>query len=245
MNHFKQAIRDLIGKLGYSITRHGQEGRGHDPFADMQFFLKGVERPTILDVGANIGQTVDRFKTVFPNSSVHSFEPSPGTYAKLQQHCNGREGVTTWNAGVGASKGTLPFTENSKPDMSSFLAPSELCWGTVEKVTSVEVVTLDEFAREQGVEFIHVLKSDTQGYDFEVFKGAEGLMKQNKIALVYFEFIFSDMYKNLPSFHEVYRFLAERNFVPVSFYESHFQQDLVSWTDVMFINRDFNRGRAK
>ncbi len=238
----KKSVHSLIRKAGYELVRveqPNQDQLGRDPFLDMRFHLSGVAQPVIFDVGANIGQSVDKLKEIFPGSIMHSFEPSPSTYARLQSHCQGREGVRTWNCGIGSSRGTLPFTENTKPDMSSFLAPGELCWGSVAKVTEVPVETLDSFAEEQHIDFIHVLKSDTQGYDFEVFKGAERLMNENKIALVYFEFIFSDMYKNLPPFHEVFKFLTAHNFALVSFYESHFQKDLVSWTDVMFVNREF------
>jgi len=104
---------------------------------------------------------------------------------------------------------------------------------------------LDSFAIKHDIDFIHILKSDAQGFDFEVLKGASDLMEENRIALIYFEFIFSDMYKNLPSFHEVFRYLCERNYSLVTFYESHFQEELVSWTDVLFINREFYRSRVE
>jgi len=70
-------------------------------------------------------------------------------------------------------------------------------------------------------------------------------MEEDRIALIYFEFIFSDMYENLPSFHDVFRYLCELNYSLVTFYESHFQEELVSWTDALFINREFNRRRVE
>jgi len=118
-------------------------------------------------------------------------------------------------------------------------------WGKVGKSTSVDVTTLDSFARSHGIDFIHILKSDTQGFDFEVFKGASHLMEEDRIALIYFEFIFSDMYENLPSFHDVFRYLCERDYSLVTFYELYFQEELVSWTDALFINREFNRRRVE
>ena len=240
----KRLIRYLLRRIGYDVMRYRSGELGRDPFQDMKFFLSGLKSPTIFDVGANIGQSVDNFRRAFPDSSIHSFEPSPSTYAKLSEHCSGLSGVKTWNYGIGSRQATLPFIENIVSEMSSFLAPSEFCWGKIEKTTNVEVLTLDSFANKQDVEFVHILKSDTQGYDFEVFKGAERLMEDNRIGLIYFEFIFSNMYTGLPSFCEVYRFLSDRNFALVSFYEPHFQQDLLSWTDAMFINVDYNRQRV-
>jgi FkbM family methyltransferase len=89
--------------------------------------------------------------------------------------------VKSWNYGVGSSNAILEFIENSHSEMSSFLRPSKYSWGKVEKTTNVEVITLDSFTKDQNIEFIHILKSDTQGYDFEVFKGADTLLSENRI----------------------------------------------------------------
>ena len=153
--------------------------------------------------------------------------------------------MNTWNLGVGSTNTTLAFQENEYSDMSSFLSPSECSWGKIVRTTSVQVTTVDSFVQDHDIDFIHVSKSDTQGFDFEVFKGASHLMEENRIALIYFEVIFSDMYKNLPSFYEVFRYLSERNFSLVTFYQSHFQNELISWTDVLFINREFHHKRVE
>lgn len=235
----KKLIRLLARRAGFEIVRYHQKILGVDPFSDVQHFLSGIAEPTILDVGANLGQSVDRFIPRFPGSRVHSFEPSPSTYEKLAAHCECHPNVTPWNLGVGSSNGMLEFVENQYSDMSSFLEPGKFCWGEVAKRTNVEVKTLDTFAKDQGIEFIHLLKSDTQGFDFEVFKGARELMDENRIALIYFELIFSDMYENLPPFDQVFRYLMDKGFLLVSFYDFHFQRDLASWTDALFISREF------
>ena len=240
----KKTIRRLVRRCGFDI-RCRRNGIGIDPFADMQLFLKGQKEPVIFDVGANVGQSVDRFREAFPAPTIHSFEPSPSTYETLKTHCYELPGVRTWNYGVGSRNTTLAFQENEHSNMSSFLTPSEFCWGKVVRTTDVQVVTLDSFSREQKTEFIHILKSDTQGYDFEVFKGASELMKENRIGLIYFEFIFSDMYKDLPPFHDVFGYLSENGFALVTLYDSHFQKELVSWTDALFINRDYNLKRVE
>jgi FkbM family methyltransferase len=245
MNIIKRAIRGIVRGTGFDIVRFDAGRFGVNPFADMQHFLKGQESPVIFDVGANIGQSVDAFRNLFSESIIHSFEPSPSTYEQLKTHCKHASGVKTWNCGVGSINNTLTLSENVHSDMSSFLLPSATAWGKIARSTDVQVVTLDSFARDQKIDFIHVLKSDTQGYDFEVFKGASQLMMENRIGLIYFEFIFSDMYKDLPAFDDVFRYLSDRNFALVAFYQQHFQHDLVSWTDALFISREFNRKRVE
>jgi hypothetical protein len=58
-----------------------------------------------------------------------------------------------------------------------------------------------------------------------------------KIRLLYFEIIFSDMYKNVPRFSEVYDFLLDHGFVLVSLYEFHYQKGLAGWTDGLFMHQ--------
>ncbi|HWC77840.1 MAG TPA: FkbM family methyltransferase [Blastocatellia bacterium] len=234
MQFIKRTIRRCLRDLGYDITRLRPQQLGVDPFRDMGRLLTGVSHPTILDVGANVGQSVDRFRAALPGAVIHSFEPSPATFAKLMGHCEGLVGVRAWNYGVGAAIGTLPLLENTSSVMSSFFAPGPTAWGEIAQTTNVSVVTLDAFADREGIDRIHVLKSDTQGYDFEVFKGAQGLMRAGRIQLIYYEVTVSAMYQGLPAYYEVFRFLAEQGFLPVSFYDQHYQNGLLSWMDVLF-----------
>jgi FkbM family methyltransferase len=234
---FLSFIRDQLRNFGLDVRKMGHVGE--QPFADMKYFLKGETSPLVFDVGANVGQSVTTFKRAFPKSTIHSFEPSPATFAKLSTNCAAIPGVHLWNQAMGSSVGQLPFLENSCSDMSSFLEQGIDGWGTIEKTTVVDVMTLDEFAREKGINLIHILKSDTQGYDLEVFKGAAGLLNANKIALIYCEVTFSDMYKNSAKFDQIFNFLIGHNFVLVSFYRKFFQNDTLGWTDLLFVNKEY------
>ena len=238
MNPVKELIRNLVRKCGYDITRIIPKQMGRDPRIDMEQFLHN-DHPIIFDVGANIGQSIQRIRDRFPKCTIHSFEPSPRTFETLKQNASKLENVSIWNCAMGSSSGQMTLLENSDSVMSSFLPLSELGWGTITQETLVEVKTIDQFCHDQDIEQIDILKSDTQGFEFEVFKGAEHTIRANKIGLIYFEIIFSDQYKNLPSFSEVYDFLRSRDFQLVSFYEFYYQQQLASWTDALFVHRSY------
>ena len=237
MHALKNTIKLLASKLGYDVRRTGTLRLS--PFTDMKQFVPIGTSPLILDVGANVGQCVNRFKEAFPSSIIHSFEPSPETFQKLSRNLSGKKGVLPWNFAVGASVCKQKFPENTNSDMSSFLELSTTGWGKVTKESVVEVITVDRFLEDQNIAYVDILKSDTQGYELEVFKGAEKAMRNNQIGLVYFEFIFSDMYKKLPSFDEVFRYLIDRNFSLVSTYEFQYQNRLASWCDVLFVNKEY------
>ena len=42
------------------------------------------DKPIIFDVGAHHGESIIEFKTLFPLSIIHSFEPDPDTFKILQ-----------------------------------------------------------------------------------------------------------------------------------------------------------------
>ena len=182
---------------------------------------------------------MEKFKALFPSSRVHAFEPGEKAYMLLKDVAKAHDDVTLNNYGLGAVQGEHIFFENLHSDMSSFLDKGSDGWGRIERKTMLRIETIDDYCDQRGIDMIHVLKSDTPGYDFEDIKGALRMLSDNRVCLVYFEFIFSDMYKPLPRFEEVFRYMYDNNFILVNFYESNLVNRVLSWNDMMFINRDF------
>jgi hypothetical protein len=52
----------------------------------------------------------------------------------------------------------------------------------------VRVIALDNICAERGLDLIDLLKIDAEGYDFQVLRGAEKLLKEQKISVVQFEY---------------------------------------------------------
>ena len=199
------------GSVRYSASRFSC-GVGQDPFKDMVTLFRG-DRPLIFDVGANKGQTVKKFRKAFREPKIHSFEPSPTMFDLLRTNTASIPDVHLWDRALGSASGQMALQENDESTMTSFLPLSKFGWGSVIKQTSVAVDTVDHFCLEHQIDRIDILKSDTQGYDLEVFKGAERMFQQNRIGLVFTEIIFNDMYKNLPSMSQIYDFSDQSQFL--------------------------------
>ena len=117
--------------------------------------------------------------------------------------------------------------------------------GEIVNELPVEVTTLDKYCNDDSVSHINVLKTDTQGYDFEVLKGAHSLMDNNRIQMIFMEVIFSNMYQDLPPFDEVYRFLLANNFRLVAFYKFiHAFGEKTGWSDALFLNTEYAPNKA-
>jgi FkbM family methyltransferase len=207
---------------------------GFDAFADMRK-LAATPAPLIFDVGANRGQTIERFRQGFERPVIHAFEPGRAAFAELQRRYDGRPGVILNNMALGSRSESRMFLDNDHDDMSSFLEPSATAWGAITSRYPVDVITLDEYCAGRGIGRIDILKIDTQGFDLQVLAGAQGLMQASAIHLIYTEIIFSKMYEGLPRLDETYAFIADRGFALVSFYDFYYQHERASWTDALFM----------
>jgi FkbM family methyltransferase len=230
----RSSARRMFARTGYDVHRITGD-LGEDPYRDMRRLVTGSQ-PVTVDVGANIGQTVERLRATFEQPQIHSFEPSPATFAELERRTGSLPGVHLSNCALGAAPGTMELIENTHSDMSSMLEPGSEPWGEVKGRVEVPARTLDGYADEHGIERIDVLKSDTQGFDLEVLRGATDLLTKRRIRLVFLEVNFNDAYQGLPRLDEIYGFLHERGFRLVAFYSFHYQPDRASWADAMFIN---------
>jgi FkbM family methyltransferase len=193
----------------------------------------------IFDVGANVGQTIGYFRHSFEKPIIHSFEPNRTAFSELQDRCSGIEGVYLNNFALGAEVGRLELLENAYSELSSFLEPGVDGGGTVTRHSPITVETIDNYCIKNRISCIDILKSDTQGFDLEVLKGAKRLLMNHRIHLVYMEITFSEMYKNSPKLDEIYAFLTNHGFVLVTFYKFYYQNGRAGWTDALFINPKF------
>ena len=116
---------------------------------------------------------------------VFGFEPSVANHKWLDTFFFDKNVVEITHAAVSStpSKAYFPNNEFGVETGKVLSAPAP---GYVP----VNVVTLDTHLK--GVDFIHVLSTDAEGFDQEVAKGAEGFLKNGRVGVYQFE-----MYKDM------------------------------------------------
>jgi FkbM family methyltransferase len=235
----KRYVKETIIRSGYDVRRRGLHQLGFDPFKDMQLLTPTDRTPVLFDVGANTGQTVNAFREYFAAPIIHAFEPSPSTYAKLQERTGGTPDLHLSNIALGAQRECRVLIENSVTTLTSLLEPGEACWGEVRGQINVDVHSIDSYCQTYGVTCIDVLKSDTQGFDLEVLKGGVGMLHEHRIRLVFIELNFFDLYVGMPHFEDVYDFLRDCGFAPVAFYNQNIRNSRLGWMDGLFIDSQY------
>ena len=82
----------------------------------------------------------------------------------------------------------------------------------------VKTQTIDNFCLQNKVDYIHILKLDTEGNEFNILKGAENLLSENKIKLIYTEICsIKKDYDNKSL--EIKNFLKKYNFEHIKSYK--------------------------
>ena len=146
---------------------------------------KEIHQPTILDVGANKGQSIDFFLSLFPNARIFAFEPNPVLFHKLQQKYQGNPLIHLVNKGVSNQNGQLELKETVTDETSTFedlnfeskyLERKTKILGVnkdqlVRKSYWVDVIRLSDFIQEQSIKDIHILKIDTEGHEYNCLEG--------------------------------------------------------------------------
>ena len=117
---FKSKFNKYARKIASALTHFDNEGLGKDPLCDMARRVQGSDL-VIFDVGANVGQSIERFKKYFPDAAMYSFEPSSKAFALLEQKANAYANVSPYKMALGAQSGEMTLFENSRSDMNSFL----------------------------------------------------------------------------------------------------------------------------
>jgi FkbM family methyltransferase len=140
----------------------------------------------LCDVGANYGYYTCLWAAQRRSNAVVAFEPSERNHPALVHNVerNGlADRVRALPIAVGRSSGTLPF----------FPGPEEQTgWGGFaghpgSARREVPVVRLDEHLGALGVRQVAVLKSDVEGADAWVIAGCERLLRERRIAHVFYE----------------------------------------------------------
>jgi FkbM family methyltransferase len=142
---------------------------------------RDLEIKTFFDVGANTGQTSERALSEFPSAKVIAFEPHPKTFAELKRLSKHRR-FAAYNVALSDSNGAGTLFCNGNTRDSLVIAEA------AAKSIEVSCLTLDSFCRREAIRSIDVLKTDTEGADLAVLRGAEDMLAKGSISFVYTEF---------------------------------------------------------
>ncbi|MDO8999068.1 MAG: FkbM family methyltransferase [Bacteroidota bacterium] len=194
----------LFGKFQSHITKNS--------------FLTIANNYTIIDIGANVGLMTLQFAKLANKGKVYSFEPTFYALERLKKNLSLNpelaKNVTVINSFVSESS-------NVNPDIVAYSSwkvngergsndhPVHL--GTPKNAEGVPSISLNDFVENEKLEKIDFIKIDTDGHEYEVFKGADKAIAKYRPKIIFEIGLYVMDEKNI-SFDFYYEYFKKLNY---------------------------------
>jgi FkbM family methyltransferase len=216
-----------------------------DIFEIQKQLIKDVENPIIFDVGAWFGDTAKNYLNVFgENITVYSFEPSKMSYDNMINVTKLPLNVKTFHIALGNEDKEIEFNINLEQQTNSILhthPDAEKTWGCKAcdyvRTEIVKMTTIDKFVEEHNIDRIDILKMDTQGTEYMVVEGAERMIRENKIKIIFTEMIIMPTYVGQKHLDELLYFYRKNGFILYNLYGN--QNGQAKQMDGIFIHESY------
>lgn len=216
--------RRVFAPVHRAVLRLALKGLGVNNYETLavsgeEFFVRTyiarIHPLVVFDVGANRGEYVQLVKQYAPHARVYAFEPHPLTFQQLAQVGQRYSAVTAVSLGCSDTCTTMPLydytTHPHGSTHASLYREAIVQRGGTARAIEVPLTTLDHFTAEQQIPHIQFLKIDTEGNELAVLRGAQRLIREQRIDIVQFEF--DQMHVASRTFlHDFYELLAGYRF---------------------------------
>ena len=233
----KKLLRRMVERLGYRYFKIAYQPLGLDHAHDVARFLgSATDVKVVFDVGANEGQTAEHYVRAFPSAQIYSFEPVSTTYQSLVERVSKWPRVRTFQ---------LAFADRNRTARIQLVPVSG--WNSLRNELSnnsssscgelVAIRNLDSFCAEENISHIDLLKTDTEGFDLEVLKGAEVMLRARQIQFILAEVTFHPENTYHTSFFHLAEYLYGLKYRFVDIYDddvTSFSQPPVDYCNALF-----------
>lgn len=246
----KRKLNDFFRKFNFEIHGTGylqSLKKGEFKSNEFEYFQRafGNRAITIFDVGANRGLKTKEFIKHFPGAELHAFEPYQPLFAELESQFSGLKNIHLHNLGISSQPGQKIFNVNRGIDTSSFLTSKHTGLSSDAQVATLSQVllrltTMEKVVEERKISRIHILKLDIQGSELDALKGAQRLLKEKKIDLIFTEAYFVEQYVDQPLFYDIASYLKQYDYFLQDIYNPIYGKNRLAWCDAVFIRNNLN-----
>jgi len=199
--NFKDLLKKVLIHLHLDVTKNLQYDR-----YTMQI-MKLVLKPdsNCIDIGCFKGEILAEIIKLAPDGRHFAFEPLQNYYQRLFSRFSGK--ATIFPYALSESQGISEFKFVKNAPAYSGLKTRDYNIKKPDIVTiRVETKALDKLIPETIP--IHFIKIDVEGGEYQVFKGAQNLLKRNKPVVVFESGVSASKYYNTKP-EEIFDFLTD------------------------------------
>lgn len=184
--------------------------------------LPSNSKLTFFDVGANVGgyseMLLTQLKEINNQYKIFAFDPAKENIDLLNNKFKNEANVKIIPYGIGETNGNVTlYSDSPNSGLASLYKRNlEFVSKDMNQSQQVQIISLDEFCKDNQIEKIDFLKMDIEGHEFSALKGAQRLLANKGIKFIQFEFgganidsrtYFKDFYYLLEPNFEIYRIL--------------------------------------
>jgi FkbM family methyltransferase len=187
-------IRSLAWRLGRRLYCWARRDVQNNPATNGEYWLveailgkSNEDTAIVFDIGANKGNWTEKaretLKRFNKHGMIYAFEPTRSTYMFLSNRFKGDDLVIPNKLAVSEHTGEIEFYVVGE------LAGTNSLHNTKGAVAEkVQTQRFDDFMASAGLEKVVFVKSDTEGYDMSVLRGAEKSLRTGSIEIWQFEY---------------------------------------------------------
>tara|TARA_B100002051_G_C16544750_1_gene539399 strand:+ start:48 stop:836 length:789 start_codon:yes stop_codon:yes gene_type:complete len=235
--------KDIHYKVKERVIYHFRQNF-KDPYKDQKHLLGDIDNIIIFDVGAHIGNTVKKYKSVFPNSKIFAFEPSEKPYQRLLDIFKNDKEILISHYALSNNCNIKTLFLSSSNNLNSLKKPNKRAWGFDKKQTiKVETNTINHFCAKNIIKHINILKLDVQGSELDVLEGAKSMLLSQKIDLVYIEWQVVPLYNNHALYYEIGNYMGKFGYELFNIYNiNEARSGQIRWGDAIFTSKKLREG---
>lgn len=133
----------------------------------------------VFDIGSNIGYyalLASRY-----TKKVYAFEPDPRNFPGLKKNIelNNCINIEPYNLAVSDRESEIDFLIDSEYCNRSRIATSTQKNQKAQTI-KVKAISVDDFVSKKGINSVDVIRSDVEGYEYFIIKGAKKTIKKHK-----------------------------------------------------------------
>lgn len=188
--------------------------RGTDLFKDMSAVIASAKVRSVIDIGANVGQSISTYLNAFPKAAVLGIEPCSEHYEFCVKQFGGTPRVALRRLAMSDRNGEVVLHLNKFGTTHSLIDKG----GSIGEET-VTAKTLDSLCDTENIKHINFCKIDTEGHDFAVLRGANKLLAGQAIDFIQVETSVRHDIKYFSGFHEIDSYMASMKYELFGIYE--------------------------
>jgi FkbM family methyltransferase len=186
-------MRTLIWRVARRAYCYARRDEPNVPDRNGEYWLidqvvsRAAGEVTMVDVGAFRGEWSDHAAAAAArhslNATIHAFEPSSFSVERLRSRFDGQRNIRIDRVALSDHRGETDFFVVGGEAATNSLYQTENA-----RREAVPTASFDELMAERGVDRVLLVKTDTEGHDFTVMRGASKALGAGRVDVWQFEY---------------------------------------------------------